>query len=181
MSDVNVATFTPARIIVAMGVAAAGKSAVGAALARSLTAPFLDGDDFHPSANKEKMRAGIALTDDDRWPWLDSLGLALGSAARGSNQVVGACSALRRVYRDRLRQAAGEPLLFVFLDGNVRTLESRINARRHEYMNPLLLASQIATLERPEIDENAIRVDIDQPVRTIVAKLLAMAPWRPIV
>ncbi|HWA18380.1 MAG TPA: gluconokinase, GntK/IdnK-type [Devosia sp.] len=160
-----------ARIIVAMGVAAVGKTALGSALARRLASPFLDGDDFHPVANKEKMRAGIALTDSDRWPWLDSLGAALGRESRSSGLVVGACSALRRVYRERLLQAAAEPILFLFLEGEVEALERRIRARRHEYMNPALLASQLATLEPPDAHENAVRVDVGEPVPAIVEKL----------
>lgn len=166
-------TFTPSRIIVVMGVAAAGKSAVGAALAARLGVPFLDGDDFHPAANKEKMRAGIALSDEDRWPWLAALGDALGETARSTSQVVGACSALRSIYRDKLRAAAAEPILFVFLHGDRRLLEKRIRGRRHEYMNPALLASQLATLEIPTPDENVIPVDVGRPVASIVDGLMA--------
>jgi len=163
-------------VIVVMGVSAAGKSVVGAALARRLGAPFLDGDEFHPLANKDKMREGIALTDDDRWPWLNALGCALGETARKNGQVVGACSALRRSYRDHLRTAAGEPILFAFLHGDAATLEQRIRSRRHEYMNPALLASQLATLEPPTPDENAIPIDIGKPVAAIVHQLSSAIP-----
>lgn len=163
--------FEPARIIIAMGVASSGKSAVGAALARRLHAPFLDGDGYHPAANKEKMRSGIPLTDEDRWPWLETLAGALHEAADQKGVAVGACSALRRAYRDYLVEKAGEPILFVFLDGDIETIRKRIEARRHEFMNPKLLDSQFATLERPAADENVLRVDVSDPVEAIATKV----------
>lgn len=166
----------PARIIIVMGVASSGKSAVGAALGRRLHAPFLDGDGYHPAANKEKMRAGIPLTDDDRWPWLKSLAGALRDAAGDKGVAVGACSALRRAYRDHLTEQAGEPILFVFLDGDIELIRKRIEARRHEFMNPKLLDSQFATLERPTADENVLRVDVDQPVEAIVSAVVKDLP-----
>ena len=163
--------FEPARIIIAMGVASSGKSAVGAALARRLHAPFLDGDGYHPPANKEKMRTGIPLTDEDRWPWLETLAGALHQAAEEKGVAVGACSALRRAYRDYLIAKAGEPILFVFLDGDIEVIRKRIEARRHEFMNPRLLDSQFATLERPGADENVLRVDVSEPVETIATRV----------
>lgn len=163
--------FRGARIIIAMGVSSSGKSATGAALARRLHAPFLDGDGYHPPANKEKMRAGIPLQDEDRWPWLETLAGALRDAAEQKGVAVGACSALKRAYRDFLTEKAGEPILFVFLDGDIEVIRKRIEARRHEFMNPNLLDSQFATLERPEADENVLTVDVDDPVETIAAKV----------
>jgi len=163
--------FEGARIIIAMGVASSGKSATGAALARRLHAPFLDGDGYHPPANKEKMRAGIPLEDADRWPWLETLAFALHEAADGKGVAVGACSALKRAYRDFLTEKAGEPILFVFLDGDIETIRARIAARQHEFMNPRLLDSQFATLERPEPDENVLKVDVADPVETIATKV----------
>jgi gluconokinase len=164
--------FEGARIIIAMGVASSGKSAVGAAIARRLHAPFHDGDDYHPAANKEKMRAGIPLVDADRWPWLQSLAGALGDTARHKGVAVGACSALKRAYRDFLAEKAGEAILFVFLDGEIEVIRARIAARRHEFMNPALLESQFATLERPSADENAIRVDVSDPVEPIASRVV---------
>ena len=106
--------FEPARIIIVMGVSSSGKSTVGAALGRALHAPFLDGDKYHPESNVEKMRAGTPLTDDDRWPWLEALAAALKEAAEKKKGVaVGACSALKRAYRDFITEKAGEPVLFV--------------------------------------------------------------------
>ncbi|MDC9824509.1 gluconokinase [Devosia sp. ZB163] len=163
--------FEPARIIIAMGVSSSGKSAVGAALGRRLHAPFLDGDGYHPPANKEKMRSGIPLTDDDRWPWLETLAKALAEAAEQKGVAVGACSSLKRAYREYLTEKAGEPILFVFLDGDIETIRKRIEARRHEFMNPALLDSQFATLERPGEDENVLVVDVSDPVETIASKV----------
>jgi len=166
----------PARILVVMGVSSSGKSAVGAAVARRLHAPFLDGDGYHPEANKEKMRAGIPLTDDDRWPWLDTLGAALGEAAVKRGVAVGACSALRRAYRDRLTEAAGGPILFVFLDGPAEVIRQRIAARAHEFMPAGLLDSQLATLERPTPEENVLTVSLLDPVETIATRVVKAAP-----
>lgn len=163
--------FEGARIIVVMGVASSGKSAVGAALSRRLHAPFHDGDDYHPAQNKEKMRAGIPLEDADRWPWLESLAAALVDSARHKGVAVGACSALKKAYRDFLTAKAGQAILFVFLDGQIEVIRARIAARRHEFMNPALLDSQFATLERPGPDENVLTVDVGDPVETIVARI----------
>lgn len=160
----------PARIVIVMGVASSGKSAVGKALGRRLHAPFLDGDGYHPAANKEKMRAGIPLVDEDRWPWLETLAKALHEAAEEKGVAVGACSALKRAYRDFLTDKAGEPILFVHLAGDIDLIRKRIEARRHEFMNPALLDSQFATLEVPAADENAISVPIDEPIEAVAAK-----------
>lgn len=167
---------TPARLLVVMGVSSSGKSATGKAIARRLHAPFLDGDAFHSDANKEKMRAGIALTDADRWPWLAALARALHEAAEGKGVAVGACSALRRAYRDRLVKEAGEPILFVFLDGTPELIASRMASRHHEYMPQSLLASQFATLERPAADENVLTEPVTLPVETIAAQVVKAMP-----
>lgn len=159
-----------------MGVASSGKSVSGKAIARRLHAPFLDGDDFHPAANKDKMRAGIALTDDDRWPWLASLAHALHAAADTKGVAVGACSALKRSYRDYLTRAAGEPILFVYLEGSQELIAKRIAHRHHEYMPASLLASQFATLEPPAADENAIAVPVTLSVEAIAERVVRAVP-----
>jgi carbohydrate kinase (thermoresistant glucokinase family) len=159
-----------------MGVASSGKSAVGKALGRQLHAPFLDGDGYHPVANKEKMRAGIALVDADRWPWLESLATALHAAAEEKGVAVGACSALKRAYRDFLTEKAGEPIIFVHLAGDIETIRKRIEARQHEFMNPALLDSQFATLEVPGPDENAISIPITDPIETVASKAAKALP-----
>lgn len=165
-----------ARIIIVMGVSSSGKSAVGKALARRLHAPFLDGDDYHPVANKEKMRTGIPLTDEDRWPWLEILALALSEAAEAKGVAVGAGSALKRSYRDYLKSKASLPLLFVHLHGEKAVLAERAARRQHEYMPASLLDSQLATLEMPAADENVLTMSILDPVETIADKVVKSLP-----
>ena len=140
----------PSRIIIVMGVSSSGKSTVGQSIARRLHVSFLDGDGYHPEANVEKMRAGIPLTDEDRWPWLEKLATALHEAADKKNAAVGACSALRRSYREFLVEKAGEPILFVYLEGSKDVIAERMAKRQHEYMPTSLLDSQFATLEVPD-------------------------------
>lgn len=152
---------------VLMGVAGCGKSSVGEALALRLGVPYRDGDDLHPVANVEKMRAGIALGDADRWPWLDLVGAAL---AVDAPLIIG-CSALRRRYRDRIRQAATGPVVFIHLAGSRAVIEARMAARKGHFMPVSLLDSQFAALEPPEPDEDALIVDIDQPLEAIVAAI----------
>ena len=159
-----------------MGVASSGKSVTGKAVARRLHAPFLDGDGFHPPANKDKMRAGIPLTDDDRWPWLTALATGLAEAAQSKGVAVGACSALKRAYRDRMVLEAKQPILFVFLDGTAELIGNRIAVRTHEYMPATLLASQFATLERPAADENVLTLPVTLPVETIAERVVKAVP-----
>jgi gluconokinase len=153
-----------------MGVSSSGKSTVGAAIARRLHAPFLDGDGYHPAANVEKMRAGTPLTDGDRWPWLKSLAQALHQAADTKGVAVGACSALRRSYRDYLVAEAGEPILFVLLHGPKEVIAERIARRQHEYMPASLLDSQFATLELPAADENVLTLSVLEPAEVLADK-----------
>jgi len=112
-------------VVVVMGVSGCGKSTVGAALAERQGLPFLDGDDFHPDANVGKMSRGIPLTDEDRWPWLATLGAAMRSNADKAGGVVATCSALKRAYRTKLTEAIGLPTVFVLLDGSRDTLLAR--------------------------------------------------------
>lgn len=148
-----------------MGVSGSGKTTVGAALADALGLRFVDGDALHPAANVAKMAAGIPLDDADRGPWLDAIGTVL---AAGS--VVVACSALKHVYRDRLRAAAPN-LELVFLDGAPELLAARMVARPGHFMPTSLLDSQLQTLEPPTADEHPLTVDISAPVAEIVARL----------
>ena len=159
-----------------MGVASSGKSVTGKAIARRLHAPFLDGDAYHPDANKDKMRAGIPLVDDDRWPWLSTLGTALHEAAETKGVAVGACSALKRSYRDHLVREAREPVLFVFLDGSEELIASRMAARSHEYMPAALLGSQFATLEVPQPDENFVTMPITLSIEDIAERVARQVP-----
>jgi gluconokinase len=153
-------------IVVLMGVCGSGKTKVGRALAASLHWPFYDADDFHPRANVEKMAAGVPLTDDDRWPWLDRIVDALAEAGADRSNAVLACSALRQIYRDRLSRAGN--VRFVYLKGDRATIAARVAKRSHQYMPPSLLPSQFATLEEPTdalvVD---IRTDIDEKIAAI--------------
>ena len=158
-------------IVVVMGVSGCGKSSVGARLAERLGATFLDADDFHPPANVERMRAGIALTDADRVGWLAALASRLADAAAANESVVLACSALKRSYRDALRRGA-PALRLVHLTGSPALLAERIAARTGHYMPPSLLPSQLALLEVPGADEHALTHDVAPPTDQIVATLV---------
>ena len=149
--------------IVVMGVSGCGKSSVGQALAEALGARFIDGDDLHPEANKAKMAAGIPLNDEDRWPWLAEVSAALAE----SNTVV-ACSALKRVYRERIL-AAAPGTFFVHLHGTRQLLAQRMNARPNHFMPVSLLDSQLNTLELLSADEPGVMLDIALPIEQLVA------------
>ena len=151
-----------------MGVASCGKSSIGVALAAALGAVYLDGDDLHSAANIAKMSAGEPLTDEDRVPWLRRIGQTL--AASDGIQIVG-CSALRRIYRDWVRQQAKCEVGFLHLSGNRAVIESRMSAREGHFMPVQLLDSQFSTLEPLQVDEMAFAVDIDQEFETVVAEL----------
>lgn len=153
--------------IVVMGVAGSGKSAVGAGLARALGFAFCDADGLHPAGNVAKMAAGTPLTDEDRWPWLDLVAAELATHP----PLVMACSALRRAYRDRIRAGAGGDVLFIHLDGPREMIAARMARRKHHFMPPALLDSQLATLEPPGAGEAHLRVDIAPPVPEVVAQI----------
>lgn len=161
-------------LYVVMGVAGAGKSTVGVALAQALRIPFVEGDDFHPPENRARMAAGIPLTDADRQGWLQALSARIAQAQRAGRGVVVSCSALKRAYRDILR--AGAPALrFIFLSGDPSLLAERLAARHGHFMPASLLDSQLATLEPPAPDEGAWVVDIRDDVARIVASITARA------
>jgi carbohydrate kinase (thermoresistant glucokinase family) len=160
--------------IVVMGVSGCGKSTMAAAIASALGLAMLDGDDLHLPESVAKMRAGIALEDADRWPWLDRIGQHLMHTAGGqeAGHVV-ACSALKRSYRERIRRLAA-PVQFVFLDGSAELIAKRMALRSGHYMHPELLASQFSALERPGADEDdVIRLDIARPVGNLLSEALA--------
>ena len=149
--------------VVVMGVCGCGKSTIGRGIAARLGCSFLEGDELHPPANVAKMSRGIPLQDGDRWPWLDAIGAALGSAAHASGSAVAACSALKRVYRDRLSAAAGVPIRYVHLAGTRELLSARMSARKDHFMPTSLLDSQLATLEPLQPDETAVVIDVAWP------------------
>lgn len=153
-----------------MGVCGCGKSSIGQAFARAVEARFFDGDELHPAENIEKMSRGDPLTDADREPWLDKVGDQLGA---GDGPMVIACSALKRVYRERIVRRAKRPVAFLFLEGSRDLLTERMKHRDGHFMPTSLLDSQLETLERPGPDELSIRVSIDQTPDEIVADLLA--------
>jgi len=144
-------------LVVLMGVTGCGKTTVGALLAQELGWEFHDADDFHPAENVAKMKRGAPLGDNDRWPWLESLnGLLLESEARDKSLVL-ACSALKQVYRDRLARGCAS-VRFVLLEGEPELIRARLAARCGHYMNPQLLDSQFAILERP-LDALCLAID----------------------
>ncbi|RYE03107.1 MAG: gluconokinase [Sphingomonadales bacterium] len=156
-----------------MGVSGCGKSTLVAHLAGHLGATAFEGDDFHSPESVAKMRAGQPLDDQDRWPWLDRLGAAIGASVRGEGVAVAACSALKRSYRERLERAAGVPLVFVLLDGERDEIAPHLAARAGHYMAPSLLDSQFATLERPGPDERALVLHCYQPIEDLRREVLA--------
>jgi gluconokinase len=151
-----------------MGVTGTGKSTVGRLLASQLGWTFVEGDDFHPKANVEKMRQGIPLDDADRKPWLETIRHRLEQASRQSENVVLACSALKHSYQHYLADYAPEAVRFVYLLGSPELIRQRLAKRTGHFMNPALLASQFEDLEPPE---DAIRVDINQSPIAIVAEI----------
>jgi len=165
----------PRCAIVAMGVSGCGKSTLIEHLAAHLACPALEGDDYHAAASIAKMRAGQPLADSDRWPWLDRLGAAIGTAVADNGVALAACSALKRSYRERLEQAAGVPLLFVLLDGQPEEIADRLATRTGHYMPPSLLGSQFAALERPMPDERALVLHCYGPVEQLCSEVLAWA------
>ncbi len=164
----------PPFAIIVMGVSGSGKSTLGTELARHLQCAFLEGDDFHSADNVAKMRSGQPLDDEDRWPWLDRIAAGLHDAAGADGTAVAACSALKRVYRDRLAQAVGMPLLFVFLETtDSRELARRLVHRADHYMPASLLASQLDTLEQLGPDERAVTLDAEDTPDRLCAEALA--------
>src|SRR5262245_44107646 len=158
-------------IVVVMGVSGSGKTTIGEALASRLRWRYVDADDLHPSANVDKMRRGVALTDEDREPWLASINrLIRDMVARGDDMVL-ACSALRRRYRDTICAGAEDAVRFVYLSGDVALIDRRLRARTGHYMPASLLQSQLETLEPPDVSE-AIGIDAGRSVGSIVETLV---------
>jgi len=156
-------------IAIVMGVSGVGKTTIGAALASALGWRFLDADDYHPAANVAKMAAGIALQDEDRWPWLDTLNQKLQAAEAQGESVVLACSALKARYRERL-VAGLRRYRIVYLHGAFGLIDARLRARRHKYMPASLLQSQFATLEPPS---DAIAVDVAMDAAAAIPYIVA--------
>src|ERR1700712_4644370 len=159
-----------------MGVSGSGKSTLGGALADALSCAFLEGDAFHSPEAVARMRAGIPLTDEDRWPWLERLGRAVDAKVAADGITVAACSALRRVYRDRLRTVITAPVSLVLMDADRDELLRRMAGRTGHYMPPSLLRSQLNTLECPDADEPVLTLDSRQPLASLCTPAFTWLP-----
>jgi gluconokinase len=161
-------------IIMVTGVAGSGKTTVGAMLAGRLGWQYAEADDFHPPANVAKMAAGHPLNDADRWPWLEAIGRWMDQQRTAGLPGVVSCSALKRKYRDLLRQDRPQ-VRMVFLNGSRELLASRLLSRHGHFMKPEMLDSQLADLEQPEPDEHMVVVSVDatppEIVNTIIGDL----------
>ena len=155
---------------VIMGVSGSGKSSIGAAFAARIGAEFVDGDDLHLAANIAKMAAGIPLTDGDRGPWLAAVGQTF---LDRDQPLIVACSALKSSYRTIIRSHARRQVIFLHLEGSRDVIAARMGAREGHFMPTELLDSQFAALEAFDVDERAVRVDIDQTPDEILAELVA--------
>ena len=153
-------------IVILMGVVGAGKTTVGRLLAQQLQWKFADADDFHPPANVEKIRHGISLNDEDRWPWLKLLRANIANWSSTGISVVLACSALKESYRQEL--ATGPDVQFVYLKGRADLIASRLHLRQGHFADGQILTSQLADLEEPQA---AMTVDIDKPPQQIVTEI----------
>jgi gluconokinase len=156
--------------IVVMGISGCGKSSLGAALAQSLRLPLVEGDDFHPEANRQKMQAGVPLTDADRAGWLDALAAQLAAAPAG---VVLTCSALKHAYRERLR-AAAPGLRFVHLVLTREEALRRVASRPGHFFPASLVDSQLATLESPGGEPGVVELDAAQQPEVLTATALRL-------
>ncbi|MBC5764868.1 gluconokinase [Ramlibacter albus] len=155
--------------VVVMGVAGCGKSEVGARLARALQLPLVEGDDFHPASNVDKMRRGVPLDDADRAGWLRTLAAELAARPQGA---VLTCSALKRAYRDTLRTGAAG-LRFVHLALTPEQAAARVAARTDHFYPPSLVTSQFAALEDPSGEPGVVVVDASAPLTDVVERALA--------
>ena len=156
-------------IVIVFGVSGAGKTTIGQLLAEELGWRFYEADDFHPQANIDKMRQGVSLTDEDRWPWLESLReLIKRCVATGENAIL-ACSALKEAYRRHLRVKADVKL--VFLRGNYELIANQLRRRREHFMKPALLKSQFADLEEPQPGEGAVVIELGRTPAELVQEI----------
>ncbi|HZU94956.1 MAG TPA: gluconokinase [Microbacterium sp.] len=159
----------PPIVLVVMGVSGSGKSTVAGMLAGRLGWDLEEGDDLHPAANVEKMAAGVPLTDEDRWPWLDKISAWIQLHTASGTPGIVTCSALRRVYRDRL---SGPGVAFVHLDGSRDAIATRLSNRLDHFMPQSLLGSQFATLEPLEPDENGVVIQLGQGPKDEVREIM---------
>jgi len=160
-------------ILIAAGVAGCGKTTVGALLAGQLGWGFADADTFHPTANVEKMRSGIPLTDEDRWPWLRTIGTWMDARIAAGRSAVITCSALKRAYRDLLLD--GRPAArMVFLEVSREELVRRLTARHGHFFPERLLDSQLADVEPPQPGEHVLTVAAEGDPAQVTARIIAL-------
>jgi len=164
--------------IVVMGVSGSGKTTIATMLAKHLGRPFAEGDEFHSPANIAKMSAGQPLTDDDRWPWLRAVRDWMSEQAAKGRPGVVTCSALRRVYRDVLREAEGSAV-FVHLDADPELIRERVTRRKGHFMPPELVRSQYDTLEPLQEDESGVVVSTDAPPEDVADTVLDQLGLQP--
>lgn len=169
---------TPCALVV-MGVSGSGKSTIAEKLAERLGWRYEDGDKFHPASNIAKMRAGLPLTDADRWPWLKAIADEIDRVCATGEHAAIACSALKRAYRDILVHGRRD-VRVVFLDGTQALIADRLAGRRGHFMPAGLLDSQFATLERPATSERAVTVSVDASVDVIVDDILRQLKPSPV-
>ena len=160
------------KVYILMGVSGCGKSTIGREAAKRLNIPFLEGDDFHPKSNIEKMSNGLALCDDDRMPWVDLMVQACKDVALPPGgkdaAIILACSALSERVRQRLRSGLNNKCRFIHLNGNKEKIEQRLSERKGHFFKAELLASQFEALDIPQ---DADRLDIFLPIDILAAKL----------
>lgn len=160
-------------IVILFGVSGSGKTAIGSAVATKLGWPFIDADDLHSDSNREKMRSGSPLTDEDRQPWLQKLQKVVKDCPHDSNMIL-AFSGLKRAYRDFVRGSRND-VFFIYLEASFAVIEDRLNSRVHAYMPSSLLTSQFATLELPVSSPEAITVSVegtlDESIQTVLSAI----------
>ena len=156
-------------VVIIFGVSGAGKTTIGQLLAQELGWRFYEADDFHPRVNIKKMREGVPLTDEERWPWLESLHELVNRCIAAGEDAVLACSALKKAYRRYLRVNADVKL--VFLRGNYELIANQLRHRRGHFMNPALLQSQFADLEEPQPGEASIVIELGRSPRKLVQEI----------
>jgi carbohydrate kinase, thermoresistant glucokinase family len=156
-------------IVIIFGVSGSGKTTLGKLLAHELDWRFYEADDFHSPVNIEKMRRGVALTDEDRWPWLQKLRQLIEKCVAGGENAVLACSALKHAYRDQLR--ISEDVKFIFLHGDYALIEQQLRRRHRHFMNPSLLRSQFVDLEEPQSDEGVLTIELGRTPHELVEEI----------
>lgn len=163
-------------VLVIMGVAGTGKSTVAGLLAGQLGWELAEGDDLHPEANVAKMSSGVPLTDEDRWPWLDRIADWIHTQIQAGRSGIITCSALKRAYRDRMREPG---VVFVHLDGTAEQIGARLSKRLDHFMPASMLESQLATLEPLESDEAGLVVPLGKTSVEEVADIIAQLDLQP--